>query len=94
MYYVYILTNERNGTLYIGSTSNLIKRIWQHKEGLLEGFTKKYKVTKLMYFEELDDAQQMVIRERQLKVWKREWKLELIEKTNPHWKDLYDDILQ
>ena len=93
-YYVYILASKRNGTLYIGVTSNLPKRVWEHKNKLVEGFTKKYKVHKLVYFEQTENVQSALLREKQLKKWKREWKLTLIEEKNPEWKDLYDEILK
>jgi len=93
-FYVYILTSKRNGTLYIGVTSNLPQRIWQHKNNQLEGFNKKYNVKKLVYFEQHDTAESAITREKQIKKWKRDWKLKLIEKNNPQWKDLYDFILQ
>ncbi len=92
--YVYILASKRNGTLYTGVTSNLVKRVYQHKEHSIEGFTKKYQVTQLVYFEEHDDIGQAIIREKQIKVWKRQWKLNLIEKDNPNWIDLYHSILE
>lgn len=91
--YVYILTNKRNGTLYTGVTSNIIQRIWQHKNHTLEGFTKKYDITKLVYFENHEDIQEAILREKQIKAWKRHWKLELIENENPKWNDLYNSIL-
>ena len=89
MFHVYILASERNGTLYVGSSSQLIQRIWQHKKGVADGFTKKYHVQVLVYFEETSTADTMVARERQLKKWKREWKIKLIEKMNHQWEDLY-----
>ena len=89
---VYLLANKRNGTLYIGVTSDLIKRIWQHKEGLADSFTKKYDVKKLVYYEQHDTAESAIHREKRLKEWKRQWKLELIEKFNPKWDDLYANI--
>jgi putative endonuclease len=92
-YYVYILASKRNGTLYIGITSDLIKRIYEHKNNLVDGFTKKYKIHNLVYFEETSDVQSAIKREKQLKVWKRSWKIELIEKQNPAWRDLYEDLL-
>jgi putative endonuclease len=92
-YFVYILASKRNGTLYIGSTSNLIQRILQHKHKTIKGFTKKYNVTNLVYFEVAETPSVMVSRERQLKKWKRDWKIQLIEQTNPNWEDLYEDIL-
>jgi Predicted endonuclease containing a URI domain len=88
-YYVYILANEHNGTIYIGSTSNIIKRIWQHKNKLLQGFISKYHVDKLVYFEEYQDIRDMAYREKHLKEWKRSWKIRLIEQNNPKWKDLF-----
>jgi len=92
-YYIYILANKRNGTIYTGVTSDLIKRIYEHKNDLVEGFTKKYKVHELVYFEETNDVESAIKREKQIKAWKRSWKLELIEKENPSWKDLYHDLL-
>ncbi len=92
-YYVYILASKRNGTLYIGVTSDLKKRVYEHKSGKVESFTKKYKIDKLVYFEETQDIESAIIREKKLKDWKRKWKLELIEKTNPNWDDLYEKIL-
>ena len=93
-FYVYILTSKRNGTLYIGVTSNLPQRIWQHKNNQLDGFSKKYNVKQLVYFEQHDTAESAITREKQIKKWKRAWKLKLIEKNKPQWKDLYDLILQ
>ena len=93
-FYVYILTNKRNGTLYIGVTSNLINRMCQHKMKQIEGFTKKYNINKLVYYEQGNDSYNSILREKQLKRWKRQWKIELIEKENPNWKDLYYDIIQ
>lgn len=91
-FYVYILASRRNGTLYVGMTSNLLQRVWQHKEGLAEGFTKKYAVHRLVYFELHQDGENAIRREKQLKKWRRAWKIELIEGTNPDWRDLYDEI--
>ena len=93
-FYVYILTNKRNGTLYIGVTSNLPQRILQHKNNQFDGFSKKYNVKQLVYFEQHDTAESAITREKQIKKWNRAWKLRLIEKNNPQWKDLYDLILQ
>ena len=90
---VYILSSKKNGTLYVGVTSDLIKRTWEHKESLVDGFTKKYNVKKLVYYEQHQNAQSAIQREKQLKEWKRKWKLELIEKLNPKWSDLYDSLL-
>jgi len=91
-YFLYILANKRNGTLYIGATSNLIQRIWQHKHGIYSGFTKKYHVQQLVYYEEHQNIAEMARRERRLKNWCRKWKLGLIEKFNPMWRDLYEEI--
>jgi len=91
-YYVYILASKRNGTLYIGITSDLIKRVYEHKNSLVDGFTKKYKVHELVYFEETSDAQSAIKREKQLKAWKRSWKIKLIESKNIDWKDLYKEL--
>ncbi|MHB1233605.1 MAG: GIY-YIG nuclease family protein [Burkholderiales bacterium] len=90
---VYILASQRNGTLYIGVTSDLIKRIWEHKNDLVEGFTQKYKVHQLVYFEQHQDMLTAITREKQLKKWNRDWKLALIEKSNPDWRDLWSDIV-
>ena len=92
-YYVYMLASKRNGTLYIGVTNDLIRRTFEHKNELVEGFTKKYKVHSLVYFEECGDVESVIMREKQLKKWNRAWKLRLIEQTNPLWKDLYQDLL-
>lgn len=90
---VYILASQRNGTLYIGVTSDLIKRIWEHKNKVVPGFTEQYGVDKLVYFEQYEDAEMAMHREKRLKEWKRQWKLALIEKSNPEWQDLYSGIL-
>ena len=92
-YYVYILASERNGTLYIGVTSDLVKRVYEHKNNLVEGFTQKYKVHNLVYYETTDDINSAITREKQLKKWKRTWKMELIEKNNPGWRDLYFELI-
>jgi len=92
-YYVYILASKRNATLYIGVTSNLIKRIYEHKNNLIEGFTKKYNIHNLIYYEITEDVDSAIAREKQLKRWKRNWKIELIEKNNPEWKDLYFELI-
>ncbi len=92
-YCVYILASRKNGTLYIGISSNLIKRVWEHKHKLVEGFTKKYNVDKLVYFEQFSDPENAIRREKLLKSWKRKWKLELIEKDNPDWRDIYEEII-
>ena len=90
---VYILTNKRNGTLYTGVTSNLIKRTWQHKNHVTEGFTKKYRLHKLVWYELHQDMESAILREKQIKNWRRSWKLKLIEEFNPQWHDLYANIL-
>lgn len=92
-YYVYILASFKNGTLYTGFTSNLLKRIGEHKEGLIEGFTREYRVDNLVYFEEFGEVSQALHWENQLKRWRREWKIALIEKDNPGWRDLFNDLL-
>ncbi len=92
IYCVYILASKRNGTLYIGVTSNLKKIIWEHKEKMVEGFTKKYNVNKLVHFEQTENVHSALQREKQLKKWNREWKINLIEEENPEWEDLYNKI--
>ena len=91
---VYLLANKRNGTLYAGVTSDLIKRVWEHKQDLAEGFTKKYRIHLLVYFEQHVDMLMAIEREKQIKKWNRAWKIELIEKYNPDWRDLWPDILE
>jgi putative endonuclease len=90
---VYILASHRRGTLYIGVTSDLVKRIWAHKQDLVEGFTKKYQVHSLVYFEQFEDMFTAISREKQLKKWHRVWKIKLIEKDNDEWRDLYADLI-
>ena len=92
-YYVYILASKRNGTLYTGVTNDLKRRVWEHKHNLVKGFTKEYRVHILVYFEQHEDIEQAILREKKIKRWKREWKLDLIEKDNPDWKDLYTSII-
>lgn len=87
-YFVYILTNQYNTVFYIGVTNNIVKRTFEHKTGLVEGFTKKYRVKKLVYLEEYNDIKEAIAREKQLKNWHREWKLNLIKKTNPQFNDM------
>ena len=89
---VYILANRARGTLYTGVTSNLVQRVWQHKGDLVEGFTKRYRVHRLVWFEAHASMDSAITREKALKKWNRTWKIELIEKTNPTWADLYDEI--
>ena len=91
-YYVYILASGKNGTLYMGVTSDLKRRIYQHKNKLIEGFTEKYKVSQLVYFDQTKDVESAILREKQLKKWNRSWKIRLIEENNPLWKDLYSQI--
>ena len=90
--YIYILTNKKNGTLYTGVTTSLVHRIYQHKHELVKGFTKTYGLKKLVYFEQYDSYAQAIKREKRLKEWQRQWKIDLIEKDNPDWRDLYEDI--
>jgi putative endonuclease len=90
---VYILTSKRNGTLYTGVTSNLHKRIWEHQQGIVEGFTKRYRIHQLVYFELHEDMLAAITREKQIKKWNRAWKLKIIEQQNPNWEDLWLRIL-
>ncbi|HSW94056.1 MAG TPA: GIY-YIG nuclease family protein [Gammaproteobacteria bacterium] len=90
--YVYILASKRNGTLYVGSTTNLVKRVWEHKNNIILGFTSKYNVHQLVYYEVHQDLMEAAKREKRLKNWCRQWKLNIIEKFNPTWRDLYDDV--
>ena len=92
-YYIYILASEQYGTLYIGVTSNLIKRVSEHKNDLVEGFTRTHRVHNLVYYETSEDINSAIAREKQLKKWKRKWKIELIESQNPQWRDLYSDLI-
>lgn len=89
---VYIVASKKNGTLYVGVTSDLVKRIWQHKNHVVTGFTEEYEVNQLVYFEQFDDMTNAITREKVLKKWNRAWKIRLIEKTNPNWLDLYNEI--
>jgi putative endonuclease len=91
-YFVYLLASRPNGTLYVGVTNDLGKRIWQHKQDLVEGFTKKYGVKTLVWFEQTESIESAIVREKQIKKWKRDWKVELIEMKNPQWRDLYEEI--
>ena len=92
--YVYIMTNKPNGTLYIGSTSDLVGRVFEHKNKTNpKSFSARYNLDKLVYFEWYDKLENMVLRERQMKEWKRDWKIEIIEKVNPNWHDLYNQLL-
>ncbi|MBN8707083.1 MAG: GIY-YIG nuclease family protein [Bacteroidetes bacterium] len=87
-YFVYMLANQKNGTLYVGVTNNLQKRIQEHKNEIFDGFTKKYHIHSLVWFDTTSDIESAILKEKQLKNWQREWKIELIEKENPEWKDL------
>lgn len=89
---VYILASKRNGTLYIGVTSNLVKRVWGYRNGVIEGFTDKYRVHQLVYFEQHQIMEDAILREKQLKKWNRDWKIKLIEEKNSDWDDLYSQI--
>jgi putative endonuclease len=91
-FYVYILASKRNGTLYTGVTSDLVQRVWQHRNNLVAGFTKKYDVKMLVYYEVHENNEAAIIREKRIKKWRRAWKLRLIEEKNPQWEDLYEDI--
>ncbi len=92
-YWVYLLANKKNGTLYAGVTNNLVRRVFEHKSDVVAGFTQKYAVHTLVWFESTSSIEAAIQREKQLKNWKREWKVALIEKDNPEWKDLYDGLL-
>ncbi len=91
-YYVYMLASGRYGTLYVGVTSDLIKRTWQHREGFAEGFPKKYNVKQLVWYEVHNDVRTAITREKQIKKWNRAWKINLIQEQNPQWRDLYEDV--
>ena len=90
---VYLLASRRKGTLYVGVTSNLVKRVWEHKSDLVDGFTKRYGVHTLVWFEAHESMETAIARERAIKAWKRRWKVEMIEHANPGWKDLYPHLL-
>lgn len=89
---VYILASKRNGTLYVGVTSDLVKRVWEHKQNVVAGFTRTYRVHNLVYFEQHEDMRQAIQREKHIKKWNRSWKIELIERTNSTWQDLWSSI--
>ena len=89
---VYILASKRNGTLYVGVTSDLIQRVWQHKNDLVDGFTKRYGVHNLVWYETCADMIAAIAREKAIKEWQRAWKIRLIQEANPEWKDLYDEL--
>ena len=90
---VYILTSKRNGTLYTGVTSKLVKRVWEHKNNMVEGFTKRYSVHKLVWYELHENMESAILKEKRIKGWKRTWKLQMIENDNPDWQDLYHNIV-
>lgn len=92
-FYVYILASQRNGTLYVGVTSNLIRRVYEHKQRFVSGFTKQYGVHTLVHYEQFEDIQDALAREKQLKKWERAWKIKLIEKENKEWQDLFDELV-
>lgn len=91
-YFVYIVARERNGTFYVGVTSDLPKRVWEHKNEVADGFTKKYGIRNLVYYEVFSDPENAIKREKRLKKWNRSWKMKVIEEQNPDWKDLYEQI--
>jgi len=93
-FYVYMLASKRNGTLYVGMTDDLVKRVWQHRNNVVEGFTKTYGVKTLVWHEIHESRETAFARERQIKKWNRAWKLEMIEKSNPSWRDLWDEVTQ
>ncbi len=93
-YYVYLMASRKNGTLYVGVTNDLVRRTYEHRENIIEGFTKKYGVHMLVYYEVHRDVSEALLREKRIKKWERKWKLQLINEVNPKWKDLYDDLIQ
>jgi len=92
-YYVYLMASQKNGTLYVGVTNDLVRRVWEHKNDILEGFTKKYGVHRLVWYEETTDVDVAIQREKQIKKWRRQWKINLINKENPEREDLYDRLI-
>ena len=88
-FFVYILASDSNGTIYTGVTSNLLQRVWQHKEKVVDGFTRQYSIGKLVWYEQHETAESAITREKRIKKWNREWKVKLIEEANPYWNDLY-----
>ena len=90
--YVYIMSNKRQGTLYVGVTSNLSRRVWEHREGAVDGFTKRYGLKRLVHYESYDDIRNALQREKNLKHWPRLWKLALVQESNPDWADLYEAL--
>ena len=92
-FYVYILASKRNGTLYIGITNNLVRRVYEHKNNMIDVFSKRYNVHHLVYYEQVENIESAIQREKTIKKWRRDWKVELIEKNNPLWIDLYDELI-
>ena len=92
-FFVYLLASDRNGTLYVGMTSDLVRRVWQHREKVVDGFTEKYAVDRLVWFAEFGTAEAAIVREKQVKKWNRAWKIRLIEEANPNWDDLYEGLI-
>jgi putative endonuclease len=92
-YFVYLLASQKNGTLYVGVTNDLIRRVWEHKNDFVEGFTKHYQIHRLVWYEETTDVTSAIQREKQIKKWRRQWKINLIEKENPEWEDLFDQLV-
>ena len=92
-FFVYIVASQRNGTLYIGQTDDLVRRVWQHRTKAIPGFTSKYGCSRLVWFAAFTDRDAALTRERQMKAWKRQWKLNVIEQMNPQWKDLYEELV-
>ena len=92
-YFVYLMASRKNGTLYVGVTNDLVRRVYEHKNGLVQGFTSRYTVHQLVWFESTPSVESAIDKEKQIKNWKREWKLALVEKTNPEWRDLYETLL-
>ena len=92
IYFVYIVASKRNGTLYVGMTNDLFRRIWEHREGLIDGFTKEHGVKHLVHYETYEDVNVAIHREKRLKKWKRQWKIDLIQRDNLEWNDLYEQM--
>ena len=90
---VYLLSNSKRGTLYLGVTSDIVKRVWEHKNNLVEGFSEKYSIHQLVWYEQHVDMKSAIEREKSMKKWKRDWKIALIEEQNPEWRDLYESLL-
>ena len=93
-YYVYIMASRKNGTLYVGVTNDLLRRVFEHRNEMIDGFTKKYSVHRLVYYEQTNDVYSAIEREKMLKKWNRRWKIELTEHVNPEWNDLYDELIK